>query len=173
MKKILMTLVAAVMAMGVSAQVYIGGGAGIYTSSNGDKDVTTFKLVPEVGYSFNKDWAAGVAFGWEGMNKGGAKKFSISPYARLNLIKGKIVTAFIDGGVGFAHTYNAGYDTNEFSVGLKPGVAINLNEKVSFVTHIGFIGYEYAKDKKTDTKVNTWGMDFDGRNIIFGLYYNF
>ena len=77
MKKILMTLVAAAMALGVSAQAYVGGGVGVYSAStdyNGNKtDATVFKFVPEVGYSFNDDWAAGVAFGWEGTTKGGAK----------------------------------------------------------------------------------------------------
>ena len=173
MKKIMMTLVAAVMAIGVNAQVYVGGGIGVANSSDGDYDVTTFKLVPEIGYSFNEDWAAGVAFGWEGANKGNAKTFSVNPYVRMNLLKGKIVTAFIDGSVGYAHTYNAGLDTDEFSVGLKPGLAVKLNQRASFVTHFGFIGYEKAKNNNTDTKVDTWGVDFDGRNIVFGLYYSF
>ena len=141
--------------------------------SNGDDDVTVYKFVPEVGYSFNDSWAAGVAFGWEGATKGGPKSVSVSPYARLTLVKGKLVNVFIDGGLGYAHTYNAGYDTDEFTVGLKPGVAVNLNEKLSFVTHVGFIGYEHDKDNKTNTKANSWGIDVDGRNIVFGLYYNF
>ena len=173
MKKFVMTMVAAVAAMSVSAQVYVGGGVGVANSSDGDNDVTVYKLVPEVGYSFNSDWAAGVAFGWEGATKGGAKKFSVNPYVRMTLVKNKVVSAFIDGSVGYAHTYNAGYDNDEFSVGLKPGVALNLNEKLSFVTHIGFIGYEHEKDNRIDAKYNSWGVDLDGRDIVFGLYYNF
>lgn len=173
MKKFFMTLVAAVVAMSMDAQVFIGGGVGFANTSDGDDDVTSFKLMPEVGYTFNKDWAAGVAFGWEGFNKGGVKNFSVNPYVRMNLIKGSMVSVFIDGTVGYAHTYNAGYDVDEFSVGLKPGVAVNLNSKLSFVTHIGFVGYENEKDNNNDTKFNIWGVDLDGRNIIFGLYYNF
>ena len=174
MKKIFMTLVAAVMAISMNAQVYVGGGVGVASESgDGIEDVTTYKFVPEVGYVFNQDWAAGVAFGWEGATKGGATKFSVNPYVRMNLVKGKVVSAFIDGSVGYAHTYNAGYDNDEFSVGLKPGVALNLNEKLSFVTHIGFIGYEHEKDNRIDAKYNSWGVDLDGRNIVFGLYYNF
>ena len=173
MKKLFMTLVGAVMAISMSAQVYVGGGVGVANSSNGDDDVTVFKLLPEVGYSFNEDWAAGVAFGWEGINNGGVKKFSVNPYVRMTLLKGKIVSAFIDGGVGYAHTYNAGYDNDEFSFGLKPGLALKLNNRVSFVTHFGFIGYEHEKDNRTDSKLNTWGIDLDGNNIVFGLYYNF
>ena len=173
MKKIFMALVATVVAMSVNAQAYIGGGVGVYNSSNGDDDVTVFKLVPEVGYSFNDDWAAGISFGWEGSTKGGAKTFSLNPYVRMNLVKGSMVSVFVDGTVGYGHTYNAGYDLDEFSVGLKPGVAVNLNSKLSFVTHIGFVGYDHEKDNKFDTKINSWGVDLDGRNITFGLDYNF
>ncbi len=173
MKKIFMTLVAAVVAVIVNAQVFIGGGVGFANTSNGDDDVTTYKFMPEVGYTFNEDWAAGVAFGWEGLNKGGVKTVSVNPYVRMNLVKSGMVNVFIDGSVGYAHTYNAGYDQDEFSVGLKPGVAFNLNSKLSFVTHIGFIGYEHEKDNNTKAKLNTWGVDVDGSNIIFGVYYNF
>ena len=173
MKKIVMTIMAVVAAVSVNAQVYVGGGVGVANASDDNDDVTVFKFVPEVGYTFNDDWAAGVAFGWEGSTKGGAKTFSVNPYARFTVVKGKVVSAFIDGGVGYEHTYNAGFDIDEFSVGLKPGVAVNLSDHVSFVTHIGFIGYNNEKNNKTNTKLNTWGVDLDGRNIVFGLYFNF
>ena len=172
MKKFLMTMMAAIMAVGVNAQVYVGGGIGVATASTDNDDVTVFKFVPEVGYSFNQKWAAGVAFGWEGAKKS-AKTFSLNPYVRRNFMKAGPVTAFIDGSVGFAHTYNAGYDADAFEVGLKPGIAVNLSKNLSFVSHIGFIGYEHEKDNNTDAKLDTWGLDLDGRNITFGLYYNF
>lgn len=173
MKKIMMTLMAAVMAAGVNAQVFVGGGVGVGSiSSTGADDVTAYKFVPEVGYTFNEDWAAGVAFGWEGTNKGGAKTFSFNPYARYFVFKGK-VSAFLDGGVGFEHTYNAGYDQDGLSVGIKPGVAVALTDHLSFVTHVGFIGYQHSKNNKTDNKTDVWGIDVDGNNIILGLYYNF
>ncbi len=173
MKKIVMTLMAVVATVSMNAQVFVGGGLGVATASSDDTDVTTFKFVPEVGYTFNDDWAAGIAFGWEGSTKGGAKTFSINPYARYTMVKGKVVSVFVDGTVGYAHQYNAGLDKNEFSVGLKPGVAVNLGSNLSFVTHIGFVGYQNVKNNVTDRKVDTWGVEVDGRNIIFGLYYNF
>lgn len=173
MKKILMTLAAAVMAIGVNAQVYVGGGVGVVTESgDGIDDVTTYKFVPEVGYNFNEDWAAGIAFGWAGSNKGGAKAFSVNPYVRYTIFKGKVVSAFLDGSVEYSHKYNAGFDDDLFGVGLKPGIAIQLNNRLSFVSHIGFIGYEQVKDNKSKNKVNSWGIDVDGNNIVLGLYYN-
>ena len=86
MKKIFMTLAATAVALGINAQAYVGGGLGVANISvdNGysKDDATSFKFVPEVGYSFNEEWAAGVAFGWEGATKGGVKTLSVNPYAR-------------------------------------------------------------------------------------------
>ena len=173
MKKIFMTLAAAVMAVTMNAQVYVGGGVGVANTDNGTNDYTTFKFVPEVGYVFNEDWAAGIAFGWQGANKGNAKEWTINPYVRYTLFNGKIVDAFLDGSIGYGHLYNAGYDTDELSIGIKPGVAVKLNNRLSLVTHIGFVGYAHEKDNNTDTKVDNWGLSLDGNNIVFGLYYNF
>ena len=175
MKKFFMTLVAAMaIVASANAQVYVGGGIGIYSEDYGDDDdVTVYKFVPEIGYNFNKDWAAGVAFGWEGASKGGTKTFSINPYARYTFVHSKYVNVFVDGGVEYAHTYNNGHDSDGFGIGFKPGVAVNLNDKLSFVTHVGFLGYQNSKNHNNDAKVNQWGLDLDGRNITFGLYYNF
>ena len=41
------------------------------------------------------------------------------------------------------------------------------------MAHIGFIGYQHEKDNNTKMKQDGWGVDVDGRNIIFGLYYSF
>ncbi|MBR4389180.1 MAG: outer membrane beta-barrel protein [Prevotella sp.] len=173
MKKILMTLTVAVMAISANAQVYVGGGFGVASASvDGGDDVTTYKFVPEVGYAFNDEWAAGVAFGWEGASEG-AKTVSVNPYVRWTFVKSGRVSAFVDGSFEYDHIYGNGADIDGISFGLKPGLAVGLTNHLSFVTHIGFLGYENAKDNNTDIKVDTWGLDLDGRNITFGLYYSF
>ena len=173
MKKIMMTLVAAIMAVGVNAQVFVGGGIGFANTDNGDNDVTTFKFLPEVGYTFNDEWSGGVVFGWDGANKGMKKEWTISPYARYTFLKSNVISAFLDGCVGYSHAYNAGIDADGFSLGVKPGLAVKMGQHVSFVTHIGFFGYNHLKDNNTDEKLNNWGVDLDGNNITFGLYYSF
>ena len=173
MKKIFMTLAAAVMAVTMNAQVFVGGGVGVASVDNGTNDVTTFKFLPEVGYTFNPDWAAGITLGWEGANKGVQKEWTINPYVRYTFLNGKVVSAFLDGSLGYGHTYNNGYDTDKIGVGIKPGISIKLNNRVSFVSHIGFVGYEHVKNNKTDSKIDTWGLSLDGNDIVLGLYYNF
>ena len=175
MKKIMMTLAAAIIAVSASAQVYVGGGVGIGTSKvkvgGVSESATAYKFVPEVGYNFNDKLAAGVAFGWTGVTKGGEKSVEVSPYVRYTFFKSQYINGFVDGGVGYGHVYNDGNDYDKLNVGLRPGVAVNLNEKLSFVTHVGFFGYEH--EKEGEAKVNSWGANLDGTNIVFGLYYNF
>lgn len=180
MKKILMTLAAVAVAATMNAQVYVGGGIGFQTSSNDGNTSTTIKLIPEVGYTLDENWAVGIALGYAqnnvkvGGEKVKVKVFQVSPYARWTFVKFDRVNLFVDGGVSYQHEDADGTKTNDFGVGLKPGVAVNLTDKLSFVTHVGFLGYTYSKLDVSGAKAtNSFGFDLDGNNLTFGLYYNF
>ena len=80
MKKLLMTLVASVaIAVSANAQVFVGGsvGFGSVKVAGGDSEVT-YKIVPEVGYNFNKNWAIGLKIGYQkGACNSGCKHQSV------------------------------------------------------------------------------------------------
>ena len=184
MKKIFFFVLVAMMTMTVNAQVYVGGGVGFQTTSQDGNSETFFKLVPEIGYNLDENWAVGIAVGYgehkttlkSGNLKTTAKvkAFEIAPYARYTFAKFDKVNLFVDGTVDYLHTDNAGDKNNTFSIGLKPGVAVNLNDKLSFVAHAGFLGYQNSKDDYEGAKAaNTFGFDLDGSNLSFGVYYNF
>ena len=184
MKKIFAVALVAMMTMTVNAQVYVGGGVGLQSSSYDGNSETFFKLVPEIGYNLDENWAVGIAVGYgehkttlkSGNLKTTAKvkAFEIAPYARYTFAKFDKVNLFVDGTVDYLHTDNAGDKNNTFSIGLKPGVAVNLNDKLSFVAHAGFLGYQNSKDDYEGAKAaNTFGFDLDGSNLSFGVYYNF
>lgn len=184
MKKIMMTLAAVAVAATMNAQVYLGGGIGFQTSSQDGNSETYFKIMPEIGYNLDENWAVGITVGY-GENKTTVKNngvkvsekvkaFEIAPYARYTFAKFDKVNLFVDGVVDYTHTDFAGDKNNTFAVGLKPGVAVNLNEKLSFVAHVGFLGYENSKDDYEGAKaVNTFGVALDGNDLSFGVYYNF
>ena len=48
---------------------------------------------------------------------------------------------------------------------------VNLSDHVSFVTKVGFLGYQQAGEGAG--KVKKWGVDLDGTNVQFGLNYKF
>ena len=62
-------------------------------------------------------------------------------------------------------TCNSSSDYDVWEVGLKPGLKVNLSNHVAFVTKIGFFGYQRVDE------ANTWGVNLDGRNILFGINY--
>ena len=181
MKKIMMTLAAALVAVSMSAQVFVGGEIGIASQKNFGDAETTYKFIPEVGYNLNDEWAVGVKIGYQkgiADNDGSAnmlneefgynlnEKFTVSPYARYTFINSNLLNVFVDGGLDFASVKDD--DDNYFNIGLRPGVALKLNDNLSFVSHFGFIGY-----KSHGSDHNKVGLDLNGNELTFGLYYNF
>lgn len=179
MKKLFMTLAAAVIAVSASAQVYLGGNFGIAsTKIAGQDSKTTYKVLPEIGYKLNQDWAIGTVVGW---GKGTPVEiedadhaigtFEVAPYVRYTALHTKMVDLFVDGGFSYKHYNGTG---NEWTVGLKPGVALNFNKNVSLVAHVGFVGYKNYKPSYDHAKSsNAWGVDLDGNNLTLGLLWNF
>lgn len=182
MKKIMMTLIAAVaIVASADAQVYVGGSVGFGSVKVGGGDSeTTYKIVPEIGYNLNKDWAIGMKIGYQ---KGACNMvseiinqdvktevFQVNPYVRYTFVHSKYVNVFIDGGFGIASYKDNG---TQFDLGVTPGVAVNLTDKLSFVSHFGFAGFKTFSPKGDGKSSDKWGIDLDQNNLTFGLYYNF
>ena len=180
MKKILMTLVAAAMAVSVNAQIYVGGSVGVGSVKFGSDDAeTTYKFMPEIGYNINQDWAIGVALGYQkgtcnfgefDFNPGKTEVFMVNPYARYTFLDSDMVNVFIDGGIGFASYKDLG---SAFQAGLRPGIALKASDKISLVAHVGFVGFETFSPKGDGDSSNAFGLNLDNNNIMFGVYYNF
>ena len=180
MKKIVLTMVAALAAVSMNAQVYIGGSVAIEAWSSqklaGDKSETAFKIMPEIGYNLSDEWAIGTVIGYQsdkfnGVNGVSESAFSIAPYARYTFAKLGKVNLFVDGGLAFTSASKA--DWTEIAVGFQPGLAVNLNDKLSFVSHIGFLGWDQFNPDGDDNNISKFGLSLDGTNLTFGLYYNF
>ena len=178
MKKILMTMAAMLVTMTMSAQMYVGGEVGFSSVSYDGNSTSTINIRPEVGYVLDDNWGLGIMIGYGQSGKGNSKltTLTVNPYARYTFAKFDRVNLFLDGGFTFTNidSKSAGYKTNVFSVGVKPGVAVNLNDKISFVSHLGFLGYKNSKPDHDGAKAtNTVSFDIDASNVTFGLYYNF
>ena len=171
-----MTLAAAFVAVSMNAQMYVGGGVGFQSVSHDGNSETAFTLLPEVGYNLDENMSLGMVFGYgeKGKDENKIKVFTINPYLRYNLVKFDNVSLFVDGGFDFTNTKYHAYKNNTWGLGVKPGVAVNLNEKISFVAHMGFLGYRSSKDDTDGAKAyNTVGLALDGTDLSFGFDYNF
>ena len=131
MKKIMLSLAMALVSVCASAQVYIGGTAGISSNKIGDGDSkTAYKLIPEIGYQFNNKWDAGIEVGIQKGEVckispvGDATTFTIAPYVRYTAVESKVVDLFFEGTIGYGSVSKGGGDFYE--VGIKPGLAVKL-----------------------------------------------
>lgn len=177
MKKFFMSLAVALVSVCASAQVYVGGTAGI--SSNkmaGEDSKVAYKFIPEIGYQFNKQWSAGIEFGLqkgapcEISGVGNSTTYEVAPYVRYNFLNAKMFNFFLEGTVGYGRVTKV--DTDIFEIGIKPGVALNLSNNFSLVSKVGFLGYRGMSYNGGGTS-SSFGLDLDGNNIQFGVIYKF
>ena len=145
-------MILAVASLTAGAQVYVGGEVGLWRNWKDAANTTNFTIKPEVGYNLNEKWAVGTTLGYIYSYDQGEKTnaFTVAPYARYTFVKLGNVNLFLDGGFGFA-TYKVksaegvkGDAQNAWEVGIKPGVSVSLTEKLSFIAHVGFLGYRTA-----------------------------
>ena len=118
MKKIMLSLAMALVSVCASAQVYIGGTAGISSNKIGDGDSkTAYTLMPEIGYEFNNKWEAGLEIG---IKKGDvcelrevpeATTFIVAPYVRYTAVETKLVNLFVEGTIGYGSVSKGGGDS--------------------------------------------------------------
>ena len=181
MKKILLLAVVLFASLNASAQWYIGGsvGFGSVKPAGGDSEAV-FYILPEIGYNLNDKWAVGAIVGYHkgdgisaAINSNSQinliEEFIINPYARYSAITWDPVTLFFDGSLAFASVIDRG---TRFGLGVKPGIAIALTDHISFVTHLGFVGFDTFSPKGGGGSSTSFGVDFRN-NCTFGVYYNF
>jgi len=175
MRKLFLLVVIVMATITASAQegVYVGGGISLWRDNDADK--TSFSITPDVGYNLSKQWAVGVelAYAHNGKEpKIDGNAFALAPYARYSFYENKIVRLFLDMGFGFS-TYKEKHadSVNGFEIGVKPGLAVKLNDNFSFITKVGFAGYR--DDYYRNMSGNGFGVALDGENISIGIEYEF
>ena len=190
MKKVLLTSVIALMTVSASAQVYVGGEVGAWRNWEKGANKSSITLLPEIGYNLDENLSIGTTIGWQ-YNYYGKKinphngktlkvnSLRVAPYARYTFLKLDNVNLFLEGGFGFATSKVKGLDAmNSWEVGVKPGVFVNLTDKLSFVAHCGFFGYRTSDDAIPGVNVspfgeNGFGFSAKSTDLSFGLYWNF
>lgn len=174
MKKILLFVLVAVAAISMNAQdVYMAGNVSMWR--NDDANTTSFKIAPEIGYNLSEEWSIGSEFGYmyDYVNKSKTNTFSVAPYARYSYYNNGSVRLFLDGGFGFSTTKVKGHDSeNGYQIGLKPGIAVKLNDHFSVLAKVGFIGYndDYGT---VSSRRHGFGFDLNGDDLSLGIHYAF
>ncbi len=176
MKKVLMTLMVMFAVVTAYAQeMYLAGGISLW--SNHDSEVTTFSISPEFGYGLNEKWSVGGQLildlrGGDGVVHGTTTTaFAIAPYARYSYYENSIVRLFLDMGFGLSVNKVKDADADAgFELGVKPGIAVKLNDNFSFVSRVGFAGF---RQDYRGANNSGFGVGVSGEDISIGIEYSF
>jgi hypothetical protein len=198
----MMTLAAVCVAATMNAQGYIGGSLGLDFQNKlidkDGKDATGmfFQIKPELGYNLDEKSSVGIVLGFgvtnntnEMINRNdtfgqalvgdrktdkSAIQFTVAPYYRYKFVQFGNVDLFIDAQVGFTYTKYDEWNNTTFGVGVRPGVAYNANDKISFVAKLGNgLFFESSKNKDQDAK-SKFGLSANTlAPLEIGMYYNF
>lgn len=126
------------------------------------------KIAPEVGYNFNKSWAAGVNLGFEIGDSGDYT--SLSPFVRWTFFSKNAWRIFVDGECAYYWRDVDGGSSSAFEAGLKPGVSYSITPYFQFVFQYAFLGY---RDKDFRGNHDHIIADFTTDMIQLGVQFTF
>jgi hypothetical protein len=182
----------------MNAQGYIGGSLGLDFQNKlidkDGKDATGmfFQIKPELGYNLDEKSSVGIVLGFGVTNNGNkitinganpfaghktdksAIQFQVAPYYRYKFLQFDKIDLFVDAMVALQYTKMDEWNNTTFGVGVRPGVAFNANDKISFVAKLGDgLFFESSKDKDSDA-VSHFGLNANTLAALeIGMYYNF
>lgn len=171
MKKGLLLVVVMLATIAVKAQdIYVGGSLNVWRNSTGN--TTSFKVAPEIGYNFNETWALGAELNYSHnyVNQSTTNSVSIAPYIRWSYYQNDAVRLFLDGTAAIGFNKVKDGDTSKAGqVGLRPGIAVKLNDNFSFIAKYGFLGYR----RNVSTAGDSFGLALTSEDLSIGFHYTF
>ncbi|MCH5312147.1 MAG: porin family protein [Prevotella sp.] len=159
-----------------SSNVYVGGGIGFQSTSYDGNSNTAITFSPEIGYKMSDKWGIGISLNYSenDTEDGKVTTFAINPYVRQNVLSWGQIGLILDYQLLYKSQGPKDGKTNTLQAGIRPGLAMNINSKLSVVTHLGFVGYQSEKPDYDDAKAtNIFAVKADTRNIGLSIYYNF
>jgi len=172
MKKVLLVLISVFIMASTEAQVYIGGGISAWIEDKNGTETGTIDFLPEIGFFVGKRWSIGGVIGYSQKHVDGTKtfdSFEFAPYARFTFYKNELVRLFIDGTIAvYSSETGTSIRTETYSLGLKPGLSLDLSEKINLFAKFGFFGFrQYGEDHMG------LGFNLNGNSLSLGMYYTF
>ena len=172
MKKVLLVLISVFIMASTEAQVYIGGGISAWIEDKNGTETGTIEFLPEIGFFVGKRWAIGGVLGYSQKQVEGTKtfdSFEFAPYARFTFYNNELVRLFVDGTFSVYSSETGTLSRVEtYSLGLKPGLSLDLSEKISLYAKFGFFGFRQYDEDHTGV-----GFNLNGNNLSLGMYLTF
>ncbi|AXG69181.1 outer membrane protein beta-barrel domain protein [Kordia sp. SMS9] len=160
---------------------------------NGESDAFGFQINASYAYAISSDLFLGIGLGYSitnlkseinnvTQNESDNKSYQIFPYVRYYKGIGKKLALFVQGEARYfriendLNSLNNGTSDN-FFVGVRPGITLMLNKNLAIETSIGALGYSHRKGESeqldTETTGNSFGLSLNSSELFFGLNYYF
>ncbi|WP_298507361.1 autotransporter domain-containing protein [uncultured Kordia sp.] len=132
-----------------------------------------------VGYGSNKNEATNID---GSVNENDSKSYQVFPYVRYYKGIGKKLALFIQGEARYSHFENElnalnDGESDNFFVGIRPGITFMLNKNFALETSFGALGYTHSKIDNgrfnTEATSNSFNLSLNSSNLFFGLNYYF
>ncbi|MCD7978087.1 MAG: porin family protein [Tannerellaceae bacterium] len=160
-----------------TGQTWMGGGINFHVTSTDGHTNTSVGISPEIGYKFADKWAIGTEISYthrkqyyESYGDESYNNFRIAPFLRSYIVQKEWGSFFLDGSVHYSYSDFAD-GVHTFGLGLQPGVAIHLSERISFISKLGWLGYSYSSFD--DINTHSAGLDLNLSQVTFGINIHF
>lgn len=161
----MLIMAAAVISANAQEKKYFASGSLGY-GYNIDAESHSLTVAPDFGMYFSEKFAVGMELRWT-MESSHTTTHGVdfNPYVRYDFAKcGEKVVFFADFGA------SVGHETGEnvtWSVGVKPGIKVELSENWAFIAKVGMLGYI------DDANGRRFGFDIRTNGLSLGIEYAF
>lgn len=176
-------------------------------SQSSENENTFISFFPNIGYAVGKNIITGLSFGYgyaksealfatdgttDNFNSNDRRTLTIAPYVRGYLPMGKKLAVYAQGELGFSNIKNKNYnqntnlpinesDSNNYFIGIRPGITYFVSKKLALESGIGFLGYsktdsEFNSDSGTFNQTaesSSFNFSLNSSDLFFGLSYYF
>lgn len=170
-----------------------------FETSN-ENTINSYSIAPSFGYTLKdnlmigiglqylhqKNEGSSIGFGNPGNSKATNNSIGLTPYIRGYKGIGKQLALYLQGEAGYNHFWgtnvqngqNGNNDStgNNLFVGMRPGITYFLGRKLAIEASYGSLGYSYTErknDNGTYSKNNSFNLNLNTSDLLFGIAYYF
>ena len=165
-----------------------------------ENSLNSFSIAPSFGYTLKNNLIVGVGLQYYNQKNEGStiglnnndtfkttsNSIGLAPYVRGYKGIGKQLALYLQGEVGYNHFWdtnvqdgqNENNDStgNNLFVGVRPGITYFLGQKLAIEASYGSLGYSYTErknDNGTYSKNNSFNLNLNTSDLLFGIAYYF
>lgn len=168
--------------------MFISGSVGFSSTKQDEAKSNTFNVAPRFAYFATSNIAIGAKLGFStsktengSVTTSDSNAFTAGLFGRYYVTPASKFSFFGELGVDYTSETDKAIapatedvKTNTFGIALRPGISYFVSSNFALEATIGSLGYSSSKEDTDGAEArNTFGLNFDMENVMFGLIYKF